>query len=188
MTTFPCLRTTSLTLRDWRLTDAPRVLELLQNQNVTRMLASAPHPYTKADADVFLQRFMPGNLDEALNWAVELGGEVIGGIGAWPIDKTPDLAWWLDEAYWRKGIMFEALNEVLRYFLLEREMPALQADAFDDNPGSLGLMRKLGFQQIGTGTGKSRARPDGDYPITYFRITALDYIAAKSPELEEAAL
>ncbi|KZL19333.1 hypothetical protein PsAD2_02085 [Pseudovibrio axinellae] len=184
MTTFPRLRTASLTLREWKKTDAPRVLELLQNQNITRMLASAPYPYTKADVEVFLQRFMPGDLSEVLNWAVELQGEVVGSVGAWPLHKAPAMGWWLAEEYWQKGIMYEAVREVLRYLLLDRELPVLDADAFDDNPGSLALIRKLGFQQIGTDTGRSRARPEGEYPLTLFSISPLDFISAQQAKVE----
>ncbi|KZL19335.1 hypothetical protein PsAD2_02087 [Pseudovibrio axinellae] len=187
MTNFPRLRTASLTLREWKATDAPRVLELLQNQNITRMLASAPYPYTKADAEVFLKRFMPGDLSEAVNWAVELNGIVIGGCGAGFLTKKPDMAWWLSEMHWKKGVMFEALSEVLRYFLLERELPSLFADAFSDNPGSQALMRKLGFVHTGRSMGRSRARLAGEYPTEEFTITALSFIDSQNSIVQEGA-
>ncbi len=187
MTTFPRLRTASLTLREWKETDAPRILELLQNQQVTRMLASAPYPYTQADVEVFLQRFMPGDLGKAVNWAVELQGEVVAGVGAGNLSTKPELAFWLSEDHWRKGIMFEAVSEVLRYLLLEREVPSIFADAFSDNAGSLGLIRKLGFVHTGQNEGRSRARPEGTYPTEEFQISPLDFIGAQQAREQELA-
>lgn len=187
MTIFPQLRTASLTLREWRETDAPRIVELLQNQSITRMLSSQPYPFTKADAEVFLQRFMPGDLDHAVNWAVELQGEIIGGVGAGYLQRAPDLAFWLTEDKWRKGIMYEAVSAVLSYLLLEREVPSIFADAFRDNAGSQALLRKLGFVHTGSGMGQSRARLAGDYPTEEFAISPLDFIGAQQSGLQEAA-
>lgn len=187
MTTFPRLRTASLTLREWKETDAPRILELLQNQNVTRMLASAPYPYTKADAEVFLQRFMPRDLGHGVNWAVELQGEVVGGVGAGHLSRKPELAFWLAEEHWKKGIMYEAVSEVLRYLLLERELPSIFADAFSDNAGSQALIRKLGFVLTGQNEGRSRARLAGNYPTEEFLISPLDFISAQQSRAQEAA-
>ncbi|KZL16010.1 GNAT family N-acetyltransferase [Pseudovibrio sp. Ad26] len=187
MTTFPRLKTASLILREWRETDAPRIVELLQNQNVTRMLASAPHPYTKADAEVFLQRFMPGDLGHAVNWAVELQGEVVGGVGAGYLQRTPVLAFWLAEEKWKKGIMYEAVSAALSYLLLEREIPSICADAFSDNVGSQALLRKLGFVYTGKNEGRSRARLAGTYPTEEFRISPSDFIAAQQARAQEVA-
>ncbi len=187
MTTFPRLRTSSLTLREWRETDAPRILELLQNQNITRMLATQPYPFTKADAEVFLQRFMPGNLGHAVNWAVELQGEVIGGVGAGFLQKTPDLAFWLAEEKWEKGVMYEAVSAALGYLLLEREIPSICADAFSDNAGSQALLRKLGFVHTGKSEGRSRARLAGNYPTEEFCISPSDFIAAQQARAQEVA-
>ncbi|WP_057461574.1 GNAT family N-acetyltransferase [Pseudovibrio sp. POLY-S9] len=187
MTTFPRLRTASLTLREWRETDAPRVLKLFQNHSITRMLTSKPHPFTKADAEAFLQKAMPGDLNEYVNWAVELQGEVVGGVGAAPLHETPDIGWWLAEEHWQKGIMFEATSEALRYLLLERELPKIVADAFSDNKGSQALMRKLGFVHTGQGTGSSAARLAGNYPTEEFAISPLDFIAAQQLRVQEAA-
>ncbi len=188
MTSFPRLRTASLTLREWRETDTLRVLQLFQNQNITRMLTSKPHPFTKADAEIFLQKAMPHNLSEVVNWAVELKGEVIGGVGAYLKQETPEMGWWLAEEHWQKGIMFEAVSEALRYLLLEREYPRLAADAFSDNAGSQALMRKLGFVHTGQGMGRSQARLAGDYPTEEFAISPLDFIAAQQLRVQEAGL
>ncbi|QUS56180.1 GNAT family N-acetyltransferase [Pseudovibrio brasiliensis] len=187
MTTFPRLRTASLTLREWRETDAPRLVELLQNQNITRMLASQPHPFTKADAEVFLQRFMPGDLGHAVNWVVELQGVAIGGVGVGYLQLTPDIAFWLAEEKWKKGIMYEAVSAALNYLLLEREVPSICADAFSDNAGSQALLRKLGFVHTGRNEGRSRARLAGNYPTEEFRISPRDFIVAQQLRVQEAA-
>ncbi|SDR22761.1 GNAT family N-acetyltransferase [Pseudovibrio sp. Tun.PSC04-5.I4] len=187
MTSFPRLRTASLVLREWKESDLLVVFKHLQNQNVTRMLASAPYPYTVADAEAFLSRFMPFDPSKAVNWAIELNGEAVGGCGAGHLQETPEVGFWLAESHWKKGIMFEALSEMLRYFLLERELPTIAADAFTDNPGSLGLLRKVGFVSQGFNMGRSRARLAGDYPTEEFAITPLDFIGAKSLRAKEAA-
>lgn len=187
MTTFPRLRTTSLTLREWRETDALRVQNILLNQNVTRMLSGSPYPYTTSHADVFLQSRVPGDLGKALHWAIELQGKVVGGVGARPLDETPGMGWWLAEEHWKKGIMFEAASEALRYLLLERELPKIIADAFSDNKGSQALMRKLGFVHTGQGMGSSLARLAGTYPTEEFAISPLDFIAAQQLRVQEAA-
>ncbi|GHB24677.1 N-acetyltransferase GCN5 [Pseudovibrio japonicus] len=187
MTTFPRLRTASLTLREWKETDALRVQKILNNQNVTRMLSGSPYPYTLAHAEVFLQNRVPDDLGRAIHWAIELQGEVVGGIGARPLHETPIMGWWLSEDHWRKGIMYEAAREALSYLLLERELPKVFADAFSDNTGSLRLVRKLGFVHTGKNEGSSRARPDGNYPTEEFLISPLDFIEAQQAREQELA-
>ena len=45
----------------------------------------------------------------------------------------------------------------------------IEADHFDDNPASGAVLRKLGFQELGKGIGKSQARLE-PAPVTLYRL------------------
>ena len=50
------IETERLILRQYRLEDIDDVVEGLNNLNVTKWLAGAPYPYTKKDAENFINK------------------------------------------------------------------------------------------------------------------------------------
>jgi RimJ/RimL family protein N-acetyltransferase len=82
-------------------------------------------------------------------------GQVAGHVSSYEEDGRPEVTYWIDRAYWGKGIATRALT-----LFLEQVNPArpLYARAAKDNVGSLRVLSKCGFRVIGADTGFANAR------------------------------
>lgn len=84
--------------------------------------------------------------------------QVAGHIGSWTSEGKREIGYWLDRAYWGRGIATEALTAFLR---LEQTRP-LYASAANHNAASLRVLQKCGFTVTGSadepsdGTGVAR--------------------------------
>jgi len=139
-------------VRPWRLTDKDSLLRHANNRNVWRNLSHRfPHPYTGADADFWLTKIstQPGQL----RWAIDVGGEAVGGIGAEPgegiFEKTANFGYWLGEAFWGRGIMTAAVHAASNYALGTTDLVRLESPVFEWNPASMRVLEKCGFQREG---------------------------------------
>ena len=81
--------------------------------------------------------------------ALRDSGEMIGEIAVMPTDKTFSLGYTLHYAHHRKGYAFEALTALID--CLHRLQPAWEFISFvhPDNEPSIGLLRKLGYRDLG---------------------------------------
>ena len=154
----PVVQTERLTLRPHRLSDADAMTETLSDFAVTRMLARVPTPYDRQDALDWLVQHTAG-LDTGWDLAVTEKDDVhIGFVGIDLRHGRWHLGYWLNRYYWRRGIMGEAVAATLERFA--RRMPdvAVFSGIFADNPASLKLQQKLGFEIIGCSEVYSFAR------------------------------
>ena len=78
-------------------------------------------------------------------------------------------AYFIDPRHWGLGYASEAMGAFLDYFMRKFDLCQVEADHFDDNPASGAVLRKLGFQEIGKGAGKSQARLE-PAPVTLYRL------------------
>jgi ribosomal-protein-alanine N-acetyltransferase len=139
-------------LRPWRLTDKPALLRHANSREVWRNLADRfPHPYTEADADLWLTKF--SQLPGSLRWAIEVEGEAVGGIGAEPgegiFGKTANFGYWLGEALWGRGIMTAAVRGMADHALQALDLVRLESPVFEWNPASMRVLEKCGFEREG---------------------------------------
>ncbi len=66
---------------------------------------------------------------------------VVGNIVSWTADGKREIGYWVDRAYWGRGVASGALVAFLR---LEQTRP-LYADAAKHNAGSIRVLQKCGF-------------------------------------------
>ncbi|QND48922.1 GNAT family N-acetyltransferase [Rhizobium lusitanum] len=154
----PVIQTGRLTLRPHRLSDADAITESLSDFAVTRMLARVPTPYDRQDALDWLVQQTSGL---GTDWKLAITEKDDVHIGMVGIDLRHGrwhLGYWLNRYYWRRGIMGEAVAATLERFA--RRMPdvAVFSGIFADNPASLKLQQKLGFEIIGCSEVYSFAR------------------------------
>lgn len=71
------------------------------------------------------------------------------------------------------GICVRSHGSLLAYFMRKFDLCEVAADHFDDNPASGAVLRKLGFQELGKGSGKSQARLE-PAPVTLYRLRVDD--------------
>ncbi len=145
----PVLETSRLVLRPQRLSDAGSIAQSLSDFQVTRMLARVPAPYYRQDALEWLILRTAGT-SPGWDFAITCGDDTL--IGVVSIENLRDewrLGYWLDRAHWGKGYMTEAVTSVVGHFFQNMPEEVLYSGMFADNPASLRVQDKLGFQIIG---------------------------------------
>ena len=165
------LKTKRLTLRPLRLDDWRPVQRIGGHPSVAPMLASALTPWPKAAVQAWITarhyRGTPGFCAAI----VRPGRGVIGvaGLGPKPAQGLCNCAYFIDPRHWGLGYASEAMGVFLDYFMRKFDLFEVEADHFTDNPASGAVLRKLGFQEIAKGWGKSQARLE-PAPVTLYRL------------------
>ncbi|MGI9423061.1 MAG: GNAT family N-acetyltransferase, partial [Hyphomicrobiaceae bacterium] len=144
------LKTERLWLRRIHGDDAAAIAELLGNWNVAKMLAKPPYPYHLADAQEFIERQAgrENSADDCL-FAIESDGALAGVISLAPRDDGALVGYWLGEPYWGRGIATEALGAIVDMFFEQSRKSTLHSGVLADNPASLAVQRKVGFEVVG---------------------------------------
>ena len=139
-------------LRPWRPGDEESLARHANNRRVWLNLRDLfPHPYTRADAEVWIasQR----GEDPVCNFAIEVEREAAGGIGLhlqtdveW---RSAEIGYWLGEAHWGKGIMTAAVRAVTAYGFAQLDLVRIYATVFEWNPASQRVLEKAGYSLEG---------------------------------------
>ena len=89
---------------------------------------------------------MAGGRNIALTIA-EAGG-VIGGLGLTGLRSEREFGYWLAKPAWGKGYATEAGRAFLAFLFDEAGLDIVRSGVFHDNPASLRVQAKLGFERI----------------------------------------
>jgi len=155
-------------LRPWKDGDQMGLVRHANNVSVARNLRDLfPHPYTLADANAWISRNPP--VDRPLSLAIEIGGEVGGGIGLTPqVDiyrHSAEVGYWLGEAFWGRGIMTEAVAAFSNYAFETWGFHRLYACVFARNAASARVLEKAGY--VCEGLQRQAAFKEGVYQDEY---------------------
>lgn len=149
---FPTLATPRLILRRPGLEDAADLFLLRSDPEVMRYI---PRPIAQSEGEVVALIEMINDFTqkgERINWAMEWRetGEIIGLLGyvnIKPEHKRAEVGYSLARAWHRRGIMREALQEVLRYGFEGMNMHSIEAVLDAENVASARLLERAGFRQ-----------------------------------------
>lgn len=151
---FPILSTERLTLRQIVSDDANEMFALRSNPEIMRYIPREL-PKTIDDAIKHIE-FMQGLLEsgECINWAICLkdNEKLIGNIGYFrmqPENHRAEVGYMLSSEYHGKGIMQEALTEIIRYGFEEIKLHSIEAVTAPENESSWKLLEKNGFIREG---------------------------------------
>jgi RimJ/RimL family protein N-acetyltransferase len=141
--------------------DVPDLVKLADNKTIADRLLRLPHPYTRADAIGFVEIF--AQRPDERPYAITLGEKLIGVVGFTFVEgEAPALGYWLGEPYWGQGFMTEAAKGLIEAAHKTQGFEVIAARALVDNQGSLNVLGKLGFKQVGKAkrdeSGKSLVR------------------------------
>ncbi|PSJ38568.1 GNAT family N-acetyltransferase [Allosphingosinicella deserti] len=144
-------RTERLLLRPGWTQDAPALYAAVADEAIVRNLASAPWPYTLADAEAFLTTDRSPAEPSMLIFRRTLGApQLAGAIG---LGRRPDgemeLGYWIARPFWGLGYATEAGRAVIAMARESLRLPRLHAGHFLDNPASGRVLHKLGFRSTG---------------------------------------
>jgi RimJ/RimL family protein N-acetyltransferase len=140
----PTFLTPRLTLRPLETTDADAIVEGVGNYDVSKWLSVVPYPYTRADADWFIEKTFENRTPV---WAICDGDGLQGIIGL-----DPELGYWLARTAWRKGYGIEAAHAVTTHWFADPEAGDLMSGYFEGNARSGAVLTALGFQITGQAT------------------------------------
>jgi RimJ/RimL family protein N-acetyltransferase len=130
------------------MSDLDDLVRCANNWNVAKNLSDGfHHPYTRSDGEKFITMAM--SKDPLEIFAIEVDGDFAGSIGFRPdtdIDRlNAELGYWLAEPYWGKGIMPEAIKQLVSYTFETFPITRIYARPFGHNLASQRVLEKAGF-------------------------------------------
>lgn len=147
------IKTKKFILRPFKKGDEASLMENINSKKVYRPTLTIPYPYTTKDAKEWIkrnQRFANKKHPESINFAIDIDGDVVGGIELSKIEgHRAEIGYWLGERYWRKGIMTEAVKVVTRFGFEKLGLRRIYAGVFPFNKASMRVLEKAGYQLEG---------------------------------------
>jgi [ribosomal protein S5]-alanine N-acetyltransferase len=149
---FPVIETKNVRLRKLRLEDAPELVDYYSNENVYRYL-DWNGPETLEKSYEIIQMWNEG-YDEG--WIIRFAiadketDKIIGTVFLSEFEgKRAEIGYELSENYWRRGIMSEAICEVLSLGFKQLGLTRIQAFVSDENIASKDMLKKFNFKEEG---------------------------------------
>ena len=141
-----------LRVRLWRKDDLSALLRHANNPKIAANLRDQfPSPYTRRDGIDYLNDVRA--MQVPLSFAVEYGGEAVGGIGfkvGTDISRlSAEVGYWLGEDYWGRGLMTGAMRATCDWAFDNYRVIRLFATVFPQNVASIRVLEKSGFEREG---------------------------------------
>jgi 8-oxo-dGTP diphosphatase len=190
---FAPLKTERLTLRPFAAADAAELHRLINDWEVCRTLAAVPFPYSRDLADEWITS-SHASLADGRAWHLVITGQegekevVVGGVGL-RLSKdarSARLGYWVGRRFWGHGVASEAAGKLARWAMANLDLDRLEATVATDNPGSIAVLRRIGFRHVGEGMESFLAR-GGEQKVLRFEATRDDLFGHSTPELQEGA-
>jgi [ribosomal protein S5]-alanine N-acetyltransferase len=135
-------------LRQWFGSDAEPLVPLANDPYIARYLSHVfPQPYVRADADRWIRE--QGTADTIGQFAIEVDGELAGGIGfiigTGERTGTASLGYWLGRRFWGRGVMTEAVQIVTQWAFDTLRIRRVWANVMAPNVASSRVLEKAGY-------------------------------------------
>jgi RimJ/RimL family protein N-acetyltransferase len=135
-------------IRPWTPEDLPNLVSLANNIHIWNNLRNYfPHPYTEADGQAWLDKVI--GAEPMYNFAIDLNGQAIGGIGIIGNSDvyalSAELGYWIGEPYWNQGIATEAIRQMTEYVFYYFNIIRIYAEVFENNKASMRALEKNGY-------------------------------------------
>lgn len=153
-TRFPTLTTNRLILRQIRTDDAEALFTTFSDEEAMQFYGHEPHRTLDDTRQSIEQTQARYARREAIRWGITLKGEdrVIGSCSFHHFDTgfhCAETGYELNRAFWRRGIMTEAVSTILTFGFTELRLHRVEAIIDIANEQSRGLLLKLGFTYEG---------------------------------------
>lgn len=137
-----------ITLRDYAKSDIARLVQLANNENVSRYLVyTFPYPYTIRDAEWWIDT--GSKADNAVTKVIDYQGIFVGSVGITPQTgwkgHSAEIGYWVGEQYWGKGIATEALRIMSDIAFSRLKYQRLFAPVLAPNKASMRVLEKCGY-------------------------------------------
>ncbi|BAY84234.1 GCN5-related N-acetyltransferase [Calothrix parasitica NIES-267] len=151
---FPELETQNLILRQVNQSDSRDIFQHLSDKEVLKyhdLEAFTNIKQAKNIIAIFDEKF---HSNQMIRWGIanKENNIIIGtcGFHNW-VQKSfqAEIGYELSQAYWQKGIMTEALTNIIKFGFEKMELNRISATVMLDNIASMKLLDKLGFEEEG---------------------------------------
>ncbi|MDF2984557.1 MAG: hypothetical protein K0R50_67 [Eubacterium sp.] len=171
------LETDRLILRPWKPEDLNDFYEYAKNPNVGPAAGWPPHK-NKEISEKILQDFIED--DEVRAVVLKENSKVIGSLGVHQDAKRIGInarmiGYVLSENYWGKGLISEAVKEVLRHLFEDEKLDIVSCYHFPFNSRSKRVIEKCGFKYEGTLRSACKIYDGKVYDDVCYSITKEDY-------------
>jgi len=151
---FPKIETKRLSLSSFEPEDVNNFFDLRSNEEFVKYLGLQPMSKKSAArdrVDEIIQDFKVGN---GISWKISLKNQtaLIGYIGFWKIfypHFLAEIGFGIEKSHQKKGLMSEAMKEVLSFGFQILGLHRIDADIDPKNRASAALLKKFGFQKEG---------------------------------------
>lgn len=151
------IETDRLILRRYKIEDADAMYKnWASDSEVTKFLTWQPHSSVDVSRSIIENWLKEYSDEKYYQWAIVLkdnGNEPIGGIGVVHMNEDISMVhigYCLGRAWWRRGIMSEALKAVTDFMFDTVEVNRVEARHDPRNPNSGKVMQKCGMKYEGT--------------------------------------
>ncbi|MFE1026320.1 GNAT family N-acetyltransferase [Streptomyces sp. NPDC058818] len=141
-----------IALREVHDSDLPVFFRQMNDPEALRMAAFTPE--NPADWDAFESHWRKVRASVDVVRTILGDGDVIGSAAVYGEPGEREVTYWVDRAYWGRGVATAAL----RVLLAEVPDRPLYARAAADNTGSLRVLEKCGFEESAHARGFAPAR------------------------------
>ena len=129
-------------LREWQQSDLVSLVKYANNANIAKNMTNGfPHPYTLENGQNFLNMAITNNKTIK---CIEINNEASGGIGLHLQNdiqcKNAELGYWLAEPFWGKGIVTDAIKQMVNYGFDNFDINRIYARPFGTNLASQKLL------------------------------------------------
>jgi RimJ/RimL family protein N-acetyltransferase len=150
----PALTDGVVTVRPWgEKGDAETIVAACNDRAIAEFLDAIPQPYTRSDAEAYLDMCRVGWLDGTMtNFAIVVEGMVVGSIGVrWihPDQGVAEVGYWVAPEARGKRVCTRALELVSSWVLAQQGMARLQLRADEENVASNRVAQNAGYTREG---------------------------------------
>ena len=147
----PILYTKSLILKKMTLKDAEDLFEYASDPEVTKYVTWAPHKSIDDSIDFLKSVLRRYENNEVSEWGIvyKENNKFIGTCGyvLWvPVHSLAEIAYALSWEYWGKGLVTEAVKEVIKHGFEKMNLNRIYARCFVENIGSQKVLEKVGMK------------------------------------------
>ena len=139
-------------LRSWHIDDLETLVSIANNPNIAKYMADAfPYPYTHEKGKSFIE-FATSNPTASI-FAITIDNKPLGSVGLHLqsdiLRKNAEIGYWLAEEHWGKGIVADAINQIITYGFENLDIVRIFARIYGTNIPSQKVVEKCGFKLEG---------------------------------------
>lgn len=146
------LQTERMILRNLQEDDAADLYEYSKDEAVGKNAGWKPHENIEESMAILQERFL--GQEDIFGMVLKENGKLVGTVGFvedpdCPEEGTAMLGYALGVNYWGKGYMTEAVQAVLTYGFMQKQLRKITVTHYTDNLRSQSVIVKSGFQYQG---------------------------------------